>query len=730
MSRLLRTHAFLLAAFIGQAFPQTAMVSGLVRDSVTLEPLVGANISLVGTNRGDASSVRGTFVIGRIPPGSYTLRTSFIGYAHSEMPIALQAGDSLFLDVLLQPEHVETEEVVTTATRTVRNIADVPVRIEIIPQEEVEEKLLMTPSSVAMLLNESTGMRVQTTSPTSNAANLRIQGLSGRYTQILTDGIPSFGGLASGFGLMQLLPLNLRQVEVIKGATSALYGPDAISGVVNFITKDPGSEPELHAIVNGTTQRGLDIAGFFAHRFEQFGFTILASRNAQALFDVEGDGFGDVAQFERYTFSPKFLWDLSEDVRLRATVGLLQEERFGGVTDEFRRSVGGAGYFERMRTERLDITSQLDWRLAKDDAITVKIAGTRSHRDAHYGGSAFDATQEVIYADAQYSFKTRSHTLLVGTAFNLEDFTDRSPLEGARRSYRFESPAVFMQDEVVLAPNWSLVMSGRIDFHNRFGTFFTPRASLMHRPSALLAVRIGGGTGFKIPTIFTEEAEEAGFRKVHPLNAIHPEKAMSGSFDLNWRVFTEEVGATINIAFYITSLSNALLADGDSLQRDVVYLRNASGSTLTRGGECSVKLTHGNLKLSLGYTYLFGTQSDDGRSYELELNPRNSVGVVLVWEEEEASFKAGIENYWTGSMRLERNPFRERSPGNWITGVIAEKGFGSFRLFVNLENIFDTRQTRFDPLFVGNLREGTIRTLPVYAPLEGRVVNAGIRFVL
>ncbi len=489
---------------------QTATLTGIVRDSVTLEPLIAANVTLVGTTYGAATSADGIFTIRRIPPRAYVLRASFIGYAACDLQVSLAGDDSLFVQVLLQPGHLRTEEVVVTATRTVRNIADVPVRIEAIPQEEVEEKLLMTPSNVAMLLNESTGMRVQTTSAASNTANLRIQGLNGRYTQILTDGIPNFGGLSAGFGLTQLPPLNLRQVEVIKGATSALYGADAISGIVNFITKDPNPERELSAILNGTSQGGVDGAGFYGQQFDNLGLTVLGSRNTQSLYDVDGDGFADVAKFERYTFSPKFFFSLSKNVRMRASLGFLSEKRYGGSMNASPPPAGASSpYVEEIQSRRIDMASQLDWMISGPEAVVVKLAGMQLQRDASYGDSPFNATQEIFFGDAQYSFSVDSHSLLLGTAFNAEEYTDRTSVASSARSYRYLVPAFFAQDEIALSEYWTVLVSGRVDFHNRLGTFFTPRASLMYRPSSLLTVRIGGGTGFKSPTIFVAAAAEA-----------------------------------------------------------------------------------------------------------------------------------------------------------------------------------------------------------------------------
>ncbi|MBC8146193.1 MAG: TonB-dependent receptor, partial [bacterium] len=310
-----------------QTDPRTDEIRGVVRSTEDDTPVSGATIRVAGTDRGAIARSDGSFAVRGIPPGEYTLSVSSIGFETIDTTIVLTTGHALDLVLLLAAGEHETEEVVVTGTRTQRTIDDVPVRVEAVPQEEVEEKLLMSPSNVSVLLNESQGMRVQTTSPTTATANLRIQGLPGRYTQLLTDGIPNVGGLSAGFGLTELPPLNLRQVEIIKGAASALYGADAIAGVVNFITKDPRPELELSALVNVTSQKAFDLAAYAGKRFDDFGFTIMASRNVQPRYDVDGDDFADVTEVERYTIYPKLQYAPSDDVSIEVTGGYISDDR-------------------------------------------------------------------------------------------------------------------------------------------------------------------------------------------------------------------------------------------------------------------------------------------------------------------------------------------------------------------------------------------------------------------
>lgn len=241
---------------------------------------------------------------------------------------------------------------------------------------------------------------MQTTSATTNTADLRIQGLSGRYTQILIDGIPSFGGLAAGFGLTQLPPLTMRQVEVIKGATSALYGADAISGAVNFLTKEPREQPELSAILNATTQRGFDAAAFYGRKSDNVGFTLFGSYNTQSLFDVDEDRFGDIAEYDRFSFSPKVFYEFSNEISARLSLGFLTEDRLGGMVRLDANPLAAARYpllqVHNVKTRRIEFSSQIDYKPSPLQSGSVKLAGMRLRRDALYGNNPFDATQYLV----------------------------------------------------------------------------------------------------------------------------------------------------------------------------------------------------------------------------------------------------------------------------------------------------------------------------------------------
>jgi iron complex outermembrane receptor protein len=190
-----------------------------------------------------------------LPAGKYKLLVSHVGFTESEISFTIPFLQAI-LEVELEPKEEEEEEVIIQSTRSSRTIRDIPTRVEFIAGEELDEKANMKPGDIRMVLTESTGIQTQQTSATSANASIRIQGLDGRYTQLLKDGFPLYGGFSSGLGLLQTAPLDLKQFEVIKGSASTLYGGGAIAGLVNLISKIPLEERELKFHLDATSAGG------------------------------------------------------------------------------------------------------------------------------------------------------------------------------------------------------------------------------------------------------------------------------------------------------------------------------------------------------------------------------------------------------------------------------------------------------------------------------------------
>ena len=254
---------------------------------------------------------------------------------------------------------------------------DQPVRVEVISREDIEEKALVTPGSVALVLSETTGLHVQTTAPTLGAANVRIQGLRGRYSQILSDGLPIYGLQGDSLTLLQVPPLDLGQVEIIKGAASALYGPSAVGGVINLISQRPLTR-HGELLINQST-RGLTDLVFWSTEPARgsWSFTLLGGLHGQQRQDLDDDGWTDLPRYFRGILRPRVFWDDGKGHSGFATLGIMAEDRTGGTLPD-ATAPDGKPFSQGVDSRRLDGGTVIRLALGKQRIITIR--GSVSNR--------------------------------------------------------------------------------------------------------------------------------------------------------------------------------------------------------------------------------------------------------------------------------------------------------------------------------------------------------------
>ena len=361
-----------LAFNISNIFAQNTLKVKLI-DCETKEPLIGANVVLQNTTNGASSDIEGMAILSNIPDGNQKIEISYMGYEKTIKEFAFPLSPDSLIVITVAPDENELQEVVVSSTRGTRTFKNIPTRIEFINAEELGEKGVMKPGDIRMLLNESTGIMTQQTSAISGNSSIRIQGLDGRYTQILKDGFPVFSGAASGLGLLQTPPLDLKQVEIIKGSSSTLYGGGAIAGLVNLISKTPEEEREFSVHLNGTTGKGLDINSYFGQKFNKVGTTIFASYNRNWAYDPSDVGFTAIPKFDRFVLNPKIFLYLSDNTDFNFGINSTIENRLGGDI----KYVEGKGseehsYFERNKTQRHSTQLSFEHRFDKQNKFNIK----------------------------------------------------------------------------------------------------------------------------------------------------------------------------------------------------------------------------------------------------------------------------------------------------------------------------------------------------------------------
>jgi outer membrane receptor for ferrienterochelin and colicins len=688
-----------------------------VIDQETQDPLIGATVQLSATV-GAVTDIDGYAEISNIISDTIEVKVSFVGYQQFIQTINFPLNGVKIIEL---EEGEELETVVVTSTRSSRTIEDIPTRVEAISIEELEEKAVMKSSNIAMILRESTGIQMQQTSASSANQSIRIQGLDGRYTQILKDGFPLFGGFASGLSIMQIPPLDLRQVEVIKGSSSTLYGGGAIAGLVNLVTYTPQSERKLRFMIDQTHAFGTTLNGFYAERYNKFGISFYASGNHQKAYDPNSDDFSDIPQIRSLTLNPSFFYYPSEKSSLRLTLNASIENRLGGDTEVINKNENGIHQFtENNDSDRFSYQITYQNQINEYQFLSIKNSLTYFNRQITEPDFVFKGRQWSSFSEAAFNYGSSQTSWISGLNLYTDKF-DEAPVDTLERDYNYITLGVFTQNIHNLSSKWVLESGLRLDYDLNYGLFALPRISLLAKINDSWSARVGGGLGYKLPTIFTEDAENLTYQGILPINIdqTEAERSIGGNLDINYQTLLgDEWTLSINQLFFYTSLNSALVFRENNLGQ--YYYENADGPVTTQGIETNIKLGYRDFKLFANYALINTRLKYDNLNEQKPLTPKHNIGSVLMYEAED-KWRIGLEAYYTGTQfRSDRT----QTSDFWRMGFMVMRKIKSLSLYINFENFTDTRQHKLEDFVIDDHLKPNFPE--IWAPTDGIIVNAGL----
>ena len=646
--------------------------------------------------------------------GTVEITVSAEGFVTEKASVSTTPGQTQEIVLELQPNPNAEEEVTVSATRTGARLEDDPARVEVIDQDDIEEELMMKPGDIVMMLNEMGGLRIEQTSPSLGAASLRIQGMKGRYTRFLQDGLPLFGEQVEGLGLLQIPPMDLAQVEVIKGVASALYGAGAMGGVVNLVSRRPGTETSYDVLFNQSSRGATDFVPFIMTPLSKhWKLSVLGGAHFQQENDINHDGWADLAGYSRGVIRPRLFWDNGNGSTAFLTGSGTYEDRQGGTIPGAVLPATGLPDVEALSTYRYDAGGSADLVVHKNYVVALRGAMVWQ-RERHQFGAALERDHHnSAFAEVSILHTSGRHTWVAGFGLDKDVF---HPTDVPRFAYDYTTPGLFAQDDIVVRPWLSVSASGRLDYHSQYGFFASPRLSALIRGEKWNS-RLSFGEGFFGPTPLTEETEAAGLTRLQVPEPLKAERGRSASLD-----FTRSVGpGTYTATLFGSDISNPVF-----VERDAAYeILNLARPTTNVGVEFLATIKHGPFTGSATYTYVQSRQTENGQRLDVELTPRQNLGLVGAWQNK--NNRIGVEYYYTGDQRLEADPYRSRSVSYSLVGLLVEHRFGRFQLFVNTENLANVKQTNFEPLIRPTQGVDGQWAVDAWAPLDGRVLNGGVR---
>ena len=275
-----------------------------------------------------------------------------------------------------------------------------------------------------------------------------------------------------------------------------------------------------------------------------------------------------------------------------------------------------------------------------------------------------------------------------------------------------------------------------MDYHNDYGFFLLPKISALWKMNEHFTFRLGGGLGYKAPSVFTEDAERIQFRNVMPIDVTQTkaERSYGANFDINYKtpLFNDQVSFSINQLFFYTRIDDPILLQTAhtsptfSPMNVALSLQYAQpkGNLNTKGIETNVKLTYKDFKLFVGYTFADVNQHTGNAFFTYPLVSKHRLNNVLMYEVED-KWKIGAEAYYFSTQTLSDG---RTGKSYWTPGFMIEKLWERCSVFLNFENFIDTRQTKFDTIYTGSITNPIFRD--IYAPVDGFVINGGVKIRL
>ncbi|MCW5964267.1 MAG: TonB-dependent receptor [Bryobacterales bacterium] len=705
--------------------------------------------SIVGVSPGTLrimTNQQGSASLSIAHAGQYRIRAEADNFhPHLTAAITLYAGEVTELQITLQPRTVVEEAIVVTATGRESLSSEAALRTNLISARLVDAQ---AKTNLAEALQATiVGVRTEMNCQNCGFVQLRMNGLEGPYTQVLEDGLPTYSGVAAVYGLEQIPAAFIEQVEVVKGGNSALYGPNAVAGVINLIRREPvenrfrldtmtgwhGGRPEQQY---GASAQLVTLPGSLS--------ADLYYRGVQRThIDRDRDGFTDLGRRELQSGGASVYRSFLDGLgKLSGNYTVMDEFRRGG--DQFHLPPEQTYITEMANSRRHSATARWNQTLNANTYYSVRGSFANLTRHTYYGSgmdpNAYGFTDNPLWvSDGQVGRQQGEHSILGGYQISNEEVNDIAPAYNRRLGGTFRNQGLYVQDEWRVKPGLTLIGGIRADMANTVDRMIlSPRAGFRLGMGERLTWRASVSTGFRAPGIFDEDLHIAqvggeGFL-IQNGAGLREERSVSYSSGLDYTARIGQRSARLGVSWFRTSLRGVFAleetTEADSGFRQLLRMNagDAAVSGLEMDGESRL---HRRLGLRGGFTWQtarFHDPEPQFGSRDFFRTPRQHGFLSADWSLP-AGLEAVVTSDYTGSMRVPHyagyidEDRLERSRSFMVFNLVLSRTFRLgertlLRCFANAQNVGDRYQPDLDR---GPLRDSAY----VYGPVEMRRVVIG-----
>ena len=598
-----------------------AHIAGHVLDAHTQEHLSFVNVQVEGTALGCLTDESGHFYLKNLPEGELTIVFSMMGYETEKRTVSLRRDTLIEMNVAIAETSFMIDNVVVTANKYETKQREVATIVNVISPLIIQST---TSNTMADVLNFQTGLRVEETCSNCGIPQIRINGLEGQYTQILMDSRPIFSSLASVYGLEQLPAGMVDRIEVIRGGGSALFGANAIAGVVNIITKEPTRNFFNVSNSSAFTQQGTydintNLNASVVSENQKAGIYVFGVQRNRQQYDRDKDGYSDIPTLNSTTVGLRSFFKTSDYSKITAEYH---------HTTEFRR--GGYG-IDSLQPHESPLTEQLKHNI---DAATMKwdmYTADSKHfvsaytsfqhigRDSYFGTNcnpdAYGKSTDIVsVTGAQYRFSypcgLMNADLSAGVEYSYNQLRDQILGYDRNTLQRVHLGGGYVQNEWK-NKQWSILVGGRLEQHSLLEKpIFSPRANVRYTPIDPIILRVSYASGYRAPQIYEEDLHVGAVGGEVSLISLdenlRPEysHSVSGSIDMYQRFGKWDLNLTLEGFFTQLNDVFTLVENGhDALGNLLLTRTNASGARVA-GLNVEAKVGYGHLlTFQAGYTY-------------------------------------------------------------------------------------------------------------------------------
>lgn len=748
---------FFAAIFTTMAQQTDAHVLGHVVDAKTGEHISYANIMVQGTQIGTSTDATGHFFLKNLPVGKFTLVASAIGYKRQSVEVKIERNKNREVNFSLQPEQIMLDNVVVTANRTRTSRMKAPSIVNVLGKDLFR---ITNAQTLSQGLVFQPGVRVETNCQNCGFSQVRINGLDGPYSQILIDSRPIFSALAGVYGLEQIPTSMIERVEVVRGGGSALFGANAIGGVINIITKEPhrnqASFNNSTSFIYGKTP---DVSTSFDASVvsddEKSGMVIFGSVRDRKAFDYDGDGFSELPKLNQKNVGVRSFYRFNPYSKLTAEYHHISEFRRGG--DQLDVPAHQAQIAEQLDHRIHSGNIDFNW-LSRNykHRLDIYASAQGVNRKSYYGTgepTAYGKTDDISLATGmQYNHNFGKlffmpATLTAGTEYQYNDLRDKALGYNRNLHQTTRTVAVFLQNEWK-NDNWSILLGGRMDKHNLIKkAIFSPRANIRFSPCKQVNLRAGFSTGFRAPQAFDEElhVDVAGGEAILILldPNLKPEysKSLTASGDFYFHL--GRVNFNILVEGFYTNLTDIfqLTPHGKDNKGNILKLKTNGSGAVVKGINVEGRIVPmDKLQFQFGATIQSSrykenySWSDDVKAQRRMFRTPNAYGYITANYRPIKPLTLSLSGTYTGSMLVQHNAGVIKKGTEVLTPTFFDCGTKvaytipisvqtKLELNAGVNNIFNQFQKDFDK---GPNRDSGY----IYGPGAPRTYYVGLKYLL